>query len=170
MEGKKFISHQDWSPIPRIPVHFTRHQSPLYIGPSHCNLTAVPVTHLSPSGHLSDRRMQTVTHTNVHEWRRKGERKKIRSAFNSPLHTNPFWEAEMYSGQKKKKMRQTRVKNVMLNRRHAEWLLRYPVSFKWRYHSEKKGSLVCVPASAHQTATWISLIWRTKEPRFRGAS
>lgn len=102
MEGKKFISHQEWSPIPRIPVHFTRHQSPLYIGPSHRNLTAVPVTHLSPSGHFSDRRMQTVTHTNVHEWRRKGERKKIRSAFNSPLHTNPFWEDEMYSGQKKK--------------------------------------------------------------------
>lgn len=103
MEGKKFISHQDWSPIPRIPVHFTPHQSPLYIGPSHCNLTAVPVTHLSPSGHLSDRRMQTVTHTNVHEWRRKGERKKSDQPLILHYIQIHSGRLKMYSGQKKKK-------------------------------------------------------------------
>lgn len=102
MEGKKFISHQDWSPIPRIPVHFTPHQSPLYIGPSHCNLTAVPVTHLSPSGHLSDRRMQTVTHTNVHEWRRKGERKKSDQPLILHYIQIHSGRLKMYSGQKKK--------------------------------------------------------------------
>lgn len=160
--GEKVNFTARLKPSPPNPSSFYASREPALHWPiplqSHSFSSDSPLSLWSPL-----RRMHTNSHT--HQCARmmsSGREKKITSAFNSPTHPNPFWEAGTYSGQKKKKMRQTRVKNVMHNRRHAEWLLRYPVSFKWRYHSQKKGSLVCVPMLAYQTATWISLIWRTK--------
>lgn len=90
-----------------------------------------------------------------------------RQAFNFLSHVDPFCEGWRYSGQKKNWLRKKSSCWIA-----AHWtaatesrLIRAAPSFR-----EKKGRLVFVPASVHQTATWIRLLWRTKEPRYRGGS
>lgn len=136
-------------------VHFTPRLKPNPLNPSSFYASPEPTLHWpttsqsrSSSRHsaslqspLQRTHANSHTHTNMHECEDVvKEREKNRSAFNSPWHINPFWDAATLSGPKKlinkeRIRRQTRVKNMRLICRHGEWLLWHPVSFKQRYHS-----------------------------------